>query len=76
MFAARNSSPVNHGFNTEEVAAYQVGGGDTVTLLMSVTIKVFLVYAMSKEEKELCLKFKRLSHLGGTEQVFLVWKVN
>lgn len=48
MFAARNSSPVNHGFNTEEVAAYQVGG-DTVTLLMSVTIKVFLVYAMSKE---------------------------
>lgn len=75
MFAARNSSPVNHGFNTEEVAAYQVGG-DTVTLLMSVTIKVFLVNAMSKEEEEFCLKLKRLSHLGGTEQVFLVWKVN
>lgn len=26
MFAARNSSPVHHGFSTEEVAAYQVGG--------------------------------------------------
>lgn len=40
MFAARNSSPV-HGFNTEEIAAYQVGD---MLIDVEITGKTLIAY--------------------------------